>query len=260
MKLSRIMTNTFVLSVSTVLLLSITACNKDNNNNGAGQPPKVAQIPGPTPTYPTVNQCLYQTAPQGNWWPEYSVQPYGSPLAGYGQPQFNPFPQGYICGCPMGYMPTCSPQGLLCMPMQYMNRYVITWSWHNGNFSPQHRAINPYVRWYRAHYGERDRWGRQPHYRPHPGPRPMPPRYGGHPGGRMVLDTDNETDVDDETTNEPTEDQPTQNYGNQGGANCSINSVAQMCQLMPNQPPPVVNGMVCMPLAAGSGQGIWVRQ
>lgn len=75
---------------------------------------------------------------------------------------------------------------------------------------------------------------------------------------------ENPEDIPEETPeeipNELPEAPPGKFGGRQRGTNCSIDSVAQMCELMPNQPPPVVNGMVCMPLAAGGNIGIWVRQ
>lgn len=155
-------------TVAVALLLSIGACNKDSTSAsvapvapgsaGPGGQPTIAQVPGGP--YPNAGECLGRAAPQSGWWSQYGFQPYGSPIQGYGQPQFNPFPQGYICGCPTSYMPTCSPQGLMCAPMHSMNYNVVTWHWNSGGFHRQYRVVNPYTRWYRPRPGLRDQWTR----------------------------------------------------------------------------------------------------
>lgn len=248
-----------------LMILAVTACGSNSNNSN----PQGAAVPQPVPMQVSAlqTQCL-QAAPHAAWWDNYQVQPYSTPINGP-----NAFPNGTICGCPPNTMPTCSAQGLVCVPMNVMNQNVAVWSWSYGQgapggFQPNYQFINPYNTWYgggRGYDGDE-----LPPIYPQNGVCPygtmldrdgdrcisiQPHRFGPRgpvagPGGRP--------DQDDG----PLRGQRggmyayTYTYGYASNS-CSISSVAQLCDVIPGQPP--INGMMCQPLAGGSPKGIWVQ-
>ena len=272
---------TLAVLLAVVGSLSITACNKNSGDaaaSGTGGNPQIANVPSPT-----VNSC-FQNATASSWWQRYNVQPY--PMAGYGPQNYaGAFSQGF-CGCPTGTMPTCSTQGLLCMPVQHMNMNVATWTWNGqngvanyGQFDPQYRCENPYSAYGRYH---RQRWGngecgdqcdhrrddqcgdqcdnsRDDHRDDGP---VLPPGEHGERGFFYQYGYSywygNQPQYPQQYPQQPIPQNPqTQTYPNRG--TCT-GAVAQLCT--PNASIPLTPGqMYCQPLQPGnfSGPGIWVR-
>jgi len=262
--------------LAALMALPLIACGNNSTNSN----PQPAAVPQPVPMQVSTmqTQCL-RAAAQDTWWDmgQYKVQPYQSPAGGF-TPQ-NAFPNGAICGCPANTMPTCSAQGLVCVPMALMNGNVAVWSWSHGQnsgpgFQSNHGFINPYRHYYGGGGGAR--WGRRGG--PERSSGRLPARGGQCPPGYNIdLDGDEcvimhrfspwvqggiygyayaYTSTTASTGPSPAQAPSSAPFGPNNS--CTITSVAQLCDVIPGQGP--VNGMICQPLSPGSRKGIWVRQ
>jgi hypothetical protein len=256
---------TFAFALALAGVVSITACNKNGGDAAAGNGgnAQIATVPSPT-----INGC-FQNATTSSWWQRYNVQAY--PSSGYGQQGYQTnYAQGF-CGCPAGTMPTCSGQGMLCMPVQHLNMNVATWSYGQNQFNPQYRCANPY----RDYAGYRRRGGGRGIFFGYNNADLSPNDDRHTPDDRRPDDgrhSDDDRRPDDDRYPQPDQHQNAGHYPQQpipqnpqtqqypsGGGLCS-NSVAQTCT--PNVAIPMTPGqMYCQPLQAGnfSGPGIWVR-
>lgn len=264
---------------STAVLTMLLACGPNSTNSGN------ANVPQAVPMQVTAmqTQCL-RSAAHESWWDQYKVQPYQAPSGGY-TPQ-TAFPNGNICGCPTGTMPTCSAQGLVCVPMSLLNGNVATWYWsynQNGGpgFQPNPNRFDPY--WHPSRGGGRG--GEMPERIPRTGAYcPMgyqrdfdgdecirmhrfgPEWNGGAYGYAYAYAWVATTSTRPMPGGPAPMPQPQPRPQPQPGAqpapypnnSCQIGTVAQICDVVPGQGP--VNGMICQRIATGSLKGIWVRQ
>lgn len=135
---------TILLATLSAAALLGTGCNRYNNNgnNGyGGGPANIANVPlGPG------NQCM-QFANRNNspyWWSQYR---FWMPHRPYG---LNGSYFDGSCACQPSYMLTCTPQGLVCVPVRAMNwgyggGQVATWQFGmNGRFSWNNNYSQPY--------------------------------------------------------------------------------------------------------------------
>ena len=113
------------------LALALGACNK-----GSGSTANI-DTPGVVSAVPDMNQCNPSIgsnsvpAGYGNW----RIRPYSRHSRQFHNHHSATYeiPNDGLCDCPLGMMPTCSPQGLMCVPMNSITSApVVMWAWVSG--------------------------------------------------------------------------------------------------------------------------------